>query len=89
MNIYLLGELEGSPRQSSFTYILILEYPSSDCTFLLSLFEVSVFSENMIDIKKNKNIKNDIYIINNFESEIKFIIKIKLIIQIVYYNNIV
>ena len=63
MNIYLLGELEGSPRQSSFTYILILEYPSSDCKFLLSLFEVSVFSENMIDIKKNKNIKNDIYII--------------------------
>ena len=61
-------------KQLSFTYILILEYPSSDCNFLVSLFEEPVFSENMIENKENNNIKNDIYIINNFESEIKFII---------------
>jgi len=68
MKNYLLGEVGKSSRQLSLTYILILEYPSSDCKFLLSLFEVSVFSENMNDINKNKNIKDDIYLINNFES---------------------
>ena len=70
----LHGVVGSIPKQRSFTYILILEYPSSDCNFLVSLFEEPVFSENMIDNKENNNIKNDIYIINNFESEIKFII---------------
>ena len=58
----LHGVVGSIPKQRSFTYILILEYPSSDCNFLVSHFEGSIFSENMIDNKKNKNIKNDIFL---------------------------
>ena len=41
----LHGVVGSIPKQRSFTYILILEYPSSDCNFLVSLFEGSIFSE--------------------------------------------